>query len=213
MFTIPRLLLILVVIVTAYGYWPRESWLDQFDPARMGELQVKAWRQSATGSRMNLGAGFDLGRTYYSIYAEQYKIAPATAAGMAFNSARAMMVFQKSADYNDQETALEYLTPFFTKLKNNTRASFNPETVARAELQIWRLQASATDPAAFVSLTSALAEQIALVYNSTKTACLPAAKKFAVAMQLAAQKKWTEAQTANQEGWSAVLTRDQKKPN
>jgi len=211
MFTIPRLLLMLAVIVTAYAFWPRASWLDQYDPARMGELQVQTWRQVSKGSRINLSTGFEMGRTFYAIYEGQYKMAPATAAGMAFNAARAEMVFHKSADYNDQETALEYLLPLFNTLKKNTRASFNPEAVARTELGIWRMQPNASDPATFVALTSAIADQLALVYNSSKPACLPAAKKFAVAMQLASQKKWTEAQAASREGWSAVLTRDEKK--
>ncbi|MBE2203138.1 MAG: hypothetical protein IAE94_02185 [Chthoniobacterales bacterium] len=195
MFALKRLLLLLLIVLVAYCFWPRKSSLTGFDPVRMSELQMEIWK-SASGKKV-----WALVRPFYSVYQGQYQLPPISAMKISFDSARALHVFHTSPDAADQEKALAPLQTVFQTMKSGMKAGFDSNASARMELMIWMLRA---DHAKRAQLTTAWSESLAMLYGRSTQECLPAAKKFAVASKFADEGKWGEAQANALEAWRII---------
>ena len=195
MFAIKRLLLLLLIAVAVYCFWPRTSLLTGFDPGRMAELQTIVWKGVAEKKQQELILPL------FKMYAGQYRLPPVSALKMSFDTARALHLFHASPDAADQEKALLPLQTVYLTLKANTKAGFNPVAVARLEIMIWTLRA---DRAKRGALTTAWSESLALLYGHTAEECLTAAKQFSNASKLAEEGKWDEAQSNLLEAWKSI---------
>jgi len=181
--------------VAAFLFWPRSPGLDRFAPAETARLEVALWKNGALGRRMPaIWAATRL-------YAGQFDIPPLVAMGMGWKASRAVSVFRAARDTSEQEAAIEFLLPLFLELKAQTGAPFDAEVVAGLELKTWML---AGDPTRQRELVSAIAEKCALVHGHLPEQCLPAAKKFAVALRKARVGQWAGALDADQEGWTEL---------
>lgn len=203
LFALKRLVLLFVLVVAVYCFWPRTPSLYSFDPERMAELQTTIWRDASAKKRQELI--FPL----YETYERQYHLPPISSLKMAFDSARAHYIFYSAPDAADQEKATLPLQTVFTTLRSETKSTFDANTAAHLELMTWMLRA---DRARRAQLTSAWSELIGLMYGHPAADALPAAKKFAAAAKLADEGKWDEARKINVEAWSEVKTLSRQKP-
>lgn len=195
MFALRRLLLLFLIIVAAYCFWPRSPSISNFDPQRMAELQITVWKKSSEQKKQ------DLILPLYELYDLQYHLPPISALKMAFDTARALQIFHAAPDSADQEKALVPLQTVFVMLKSNVKGTFDSAVAARLELMTWMLRA---EHAKRGQLTSAWSEQIALLYGRPAEDCLPAAKKFAIAVKMAEDGNWSDAKASALEGWKAI---------
>ena len=192
MFVFRRLLLLFVIAVGVYCFWPRTGSMAGFDPERMSDLQIDVWKAAAD---KKLPAPL---LSLYKIYTGQYHLPPVSALKMAFNTSRALRLFYTSPDAADQEKALLPLQTVFVTLKSDTKSGFDPMAAARMEFMIWTLRA---DRAKRAQLTTAWSESLALLYGHTAEECLPAAKQFSIASKLADEGRWAEARAGVLEAW------------
>ena len=190
-----RLLIGIVLAAAAFFLWPRTPSLSDFDPNRMAELQVSAWKKAKARQRWDLAGGF------YRIYAGQYGAFPFSSLMMAADSANAVILFQSAPDAADQEKALAPMVKVFNSLQSQTRESFDPYAAAQMEFQIWGLRANGGRQA---ELVRALSEQLALLYGKPADDCLPVAKKFALAMKAADGGQWADALSQNKDAWAKL---------
>ena len=197
LFALKRLLLLFLIAVAVYCFWPRTGSLTGFDPGRMSELQITVWKGAAEKKKRELVLPI------FKIYAGQYRLPPISALKMSFDTARGLHLFHTSPDAADQEKALLPLQTVYLTLKANTKAGFDPMAVARMELTTWMLRA---DHAKRGALTTAWSESLALLYGHTAEECLPAAKQFSIASKLADEGKWDEAQSNVLEAWKSIKT-------
>ena len=197
MFVLRRLLLLLVIVVAIYCFWPRTASLTGFDPVKMSELQVAVWKAA---EEKNARAPV---LPLYKIYQGQYHMPPISALKMSFDTARALYLFHTSPDAADQEKALLPLQTVFVTLRSGTKAGFDSSAAARMEFMIWVLR---SDRAKRAQLTTAWSESLAVLYGHTAEECLPAAKQFSIASKLADDGNWTGARSSVLEGWKILKT-------
>ncbi|MFZ4779337.1 MAG: hypothetical protein ACOYM3_28585 [Terrimicrobiaceae bacterium] len=195
MFALKRLLILGLILIAVYIFWPRSPNLTDFDPQRMSELQVAIWKGSAEKPAPKLILPL------YELYERQYHLPPISSLKMALDTDRALHLFHSAPDAADQEKALLPLQTSFSTLKSNTKATFDPNIAARMELMIWILRA---DHAKRAQLMSAWSEQIALFYGRSASECLPAARNFAIAARFADEANWRAAQASSLEAWTAI---------
>ena len=190
-----RLVLVVIVAVAGYFFWPHRSSLNAFDPARIGELEVEVWRLAQQKNRR------DLFFTLYRIAEGQYRLPPIAAISVAWYTSDAILTFERGADRADQERALDPLQRALVILKEKTQAGYDVEVVSRLELFTWML---AGDKSKQGQLASAIAEKIALTYRLSAPDCGPAAEEFAKARRFAREGRWNEAVKANTAGWKRL---------
>lgn len=195
MFALRRLAILLVLVAVAYCFWPRNPSLYGFEPKRIAELQVGIWKR--TGEKRTQGLLGPL----YEIFHGQLHLPPISSAMISLDGARALEIFFGAPDVADQEKALAPLTTAFTRLKSNTKSSFDPSVAARMKMATWALRA---DHAKRGELTAAWSELLGLVYGRPAAECLPAAKKFAMASKAAADNQWADARSNAEEAWTLV---------
>jgi len=195
MFALRRLLIVAVVLLAAYCFWPRNSSLRNFDPLRISELQIQIWKEAAAKNRTGTIP------LLFELYEGQYKIPPITALMISFDMARALNIFATAPDAADQEKALLPLRMAYVNLKKSTKGTFEPDAVARMELATWMLQA---DHAKRGPLTTSISERLGILYEMDPARCLPIAKRFAQARKDVADGLWPEAQTESLAGWTAL---------
>lgn len=195
MFALKRLLILFLIAIAVYCFWPRTSSLTNFDPQRMSELQMVVWKESASKKKQ------ELLWPLYEVYERQYHISPISALKMSFDTARALSLFYSAPDQADQEKALLPLQTVFSTLKLDTKATFDSNAAARVELMTWMLRA---DNAKRAELTKAWSELLAILYSRPTDQCLPAAKNFAIASKLAGEGKWDEAKASALEAWKII---------
>lgn len=195
LFALQRILLVVAVALAAYCLWPRSSSLANFPPDRMAELQVIVWQKAAANDR--LGMIFPL----YETYERGYLIPPITALNMARTMSYARSLFARAADAPDQDKALDPLRTTFTNLKNATGSQFEANAAARLELHAWQLVA---DHAKRGQLTTAVSEQLGLIYSRPASEMLPAAKLFARSMKEASEENWGQALATSREAWTEL---------
>lgn len=190
-----RLLLVVMVAVAGYFFWPHRSSLNAFDPARIGELEVEVWRLAQQKNRR------DLFFTLYRIAEGQYRLPPIAAISNAWYTSAAILTFERGADRADQERAIEPLQRALVILNEQTDARLDVEVVTRLELFAWMLS---DDKSKHGQLVSAIAEKNALSYRLSAGECGPAAEEFAKARRLARDGRWNEAVKANTGGWKRL---------
>ena len=100
-----------------------------FDPDRTAELELDMWRAYYAGRNVRLFA--DL----VTLNHEQYKFTWARASHVGFHLARAASTFAKIR--SEYAQVLPDLEKSYSIVKDWTRATFDPEAVARAELAWW----------------------------------------------------------------------------
>lgn len=194
MFTIKRLLLLLMLAVLAYCFWPRKTSLVSFEPAKMAELQLAAAKQASTKS------WFACGVTNYRIFESQYHFPPIAAAKAAIDQTRAVSVFRSSADAADKETAATPLVQVFSEIKSQTGAKFDATAAANQQIQVWSLiEADSSEEAAKV-----LAAQLALVHGGDAKKYLSPARDFVAAAVSAKASAWPAVQTSLQKAWAGL---------
>ena len=190
-----RLVLVVVLTLAAYFFWPHESSLHAFETARIGELEVDVWRLAQKKDQ------WDLFLALYRIAEGQYRLPPIAAISVAWHTSAAILIFERGADRADQERALDPLQQAFRILNEQTHAGFDVEVVSRLELFTWMLSG---DKSKHGQLASALAEKIALTYRLSAADCAPAAEEFSKARRFARDGRWNEAVKANTAGWKRL---------
>ena len=194
MFTIKRLLLLLVLAVLAYCFWPRKPSLVTFSPNPMAELQLAAAKQAASKNWVACGV------TNFRIFESQYHFPPFAAAKAAIDQTRAVAVFRSSADTADKEAAVQPLIQTYSVIKDQTGATFDAKAAANQQIQVWALlEADSSEEAARV-----LAGQLGLVHGGDAKKYLIPARDFVAAAASAKSSSWPAAQTSLQKAWSGL---------
>lgn len=189
-----RILLVLMVVLAAYVFWPRSSSLTAFDPSAIAELQVKAWSQA--GARQWAGHA----ATTYRIFESQYRLPPVSALKAAIEVSRAAAILRSAADAADRESAAKPLTSAYATLKARSRGQFDPAAVAAQEIQAVGLMLEGRTESA----AQAFAAQYALLYGGTPGAYLPAARGFVRAGDDALAGDWTATGASLRKAWTEL---------
>ena len=125
--------MLIVLVAAAYGIFlatpegPRS--LRAFDPDRTAELELDMWQAYYAGRNVRLFT--DL----VTLNHDQYRYTWARAAHAGFHLARAASTFAKIR--SDYDQVLPDLERAYAIAKEWTNASFDPKSVARAELAWW----------------------------------------------------------------------------
>jgi hypothetical protein len=191
-----KIVLVGMVAVAGYFFWPHRSSLNAFEPAQIGELEVEVWRLAQMNKNRR-----DLFFTLYRIAEGQYRLPPIAAISNAWYTSDAILTFERGADRADQERALVPLQRALVILNDQTNAGYDVEVVTRLEMFAWMLS---EDKSKHGQLVSAIAEQKALSYRLSAADCGPAAEEFAKARRLAREGRWSEAVKVNAAGWKRL---------
>jgi hypothetical protein len=186
-----RFVMVVLVGVAAYCFWPRAGSLGAFEPDRMARLQVEA-------RRLEDGKKKEALFVIYRIFEGQYGIPPLSAAPAAWHFSEALTLFDEAADHADGERALPFLERTFSILKEKTDGLFDASVVARLELYAWLL---ARDRGKQSQLAAVLSEQLALVHGGSARIYDSVAVDFARARRLAAARQWGAAMDAETVAW------------
>jgi hypothetical protein len=196
MFTLKRLLLLLVLAVLAYCFWPRKPSLVAYNPAEMAKLQLTAAKQAAMKN------WFACGVASYRIFDTQYHFPPIASVKAAIDQTRAVALFRSSADPADKEAAAKPLAQTYAEIKSQTGAKFDASAAANQQLQVWSLiEGDLPDEAA-----KALAGQLALVHGGDAKKYLVPARDFIAAAAAAKTSAWPAAQSSLQKAWAGLQT-------
>ena len=190
---IKKLLLIALLAVIAYCYWPRHPDLLAYQPREMAALQTEALQQAA-GKQW-----FAHGVTYFKIYTGQYGIPPLAAVGTALDTTRAVSLYRSSTDQDDKAEAVKPLTAAFESIKKETGKSYDPKAVAELEIKIWAL---VQEGAGNDVLAGKIAEKMALLYGGLPKQYLTTATFFAGALKESQAPAWPVARQNLQKGWA-----------
>lgn len=194
MFTIKRFLLLLVIAVLAYCFWPRKPSLVTYQPAKMAALQLDAAKQAAGKN------WFACGIANYRIFDSQYHFAPVAAVKASIEQTRAVSMFRTAADPADKEAAVKPLTQAYTEIKSQTGATFDAAAAAAQQIRVWSLiEEGSSEEAAKL-----LAEQLALLHGGVSAKYLPAARDFVAAAAAAKTSNWSAASPTLEKAWSGL---------
>ncbi len=194
MFSMKRILVLLLLAAVVYCFWPRTPSLLAYAPARMAELQREAERKAS--SKNWFGHGF----TEFQIFLNQYHFPPVAAVKVAIDQSRAVSVFRTGADPTDKETAVKPLTLAYAEIKRQTAGSFDPAAVATQQVRVWSL----LEEKNFAEAAKVLAGQLAAVHGGAAANYLPVARDFVDAATAAQNGKSAEANTAMAKAWSGL---------
>jgi hypothetical protein len=130
--------------------------LKVFDPDRVADLEVDMWQAYYNQERVRLF------RDLLTLLREQNRYSWARAGQQAFYFARAASTFASAT--GDYDRVLPDLTSGYAVMRNWTRADFDPESVARAELAWWvaRRVPGQSDPS---NVGRLIAQVNALIYR------------------------------------------------
>lgn len=125
---------LVVVLLGAIGYAacaapPGPRSLTAFDPDHIADLEVEMWQAYYRKDRLRLFAGL------VQTLREQYQYSWAEAAVTSFYLARAASTFGDAR--SDYERVLPDLERAYARIRGWTGGSFEPASVARAELAWW----------------------------------------------------------------------------
>lgn len=137
-------------------FTPQKHSIRQFEPIRVASIETSIWRSWHSGSQFQLfrrvagGLRAQLGISFWRSY------------GLAYSASRAAFAIKESQSPADLENALSLLTDFYTDLQTLITEPFDPQRVARTELNVWKLhqQKRSTD-----ELARALAQSASVLYN------------------------------------------------
>jgi hypothetical protein len=105
--------------------------LVKFDPNTMAELETEMWRSYYDRNYLKLAKGL-----YQS--SRHVGFSPLTCVSIMFKAARAAFVFQKSRSRARANAALPALASYFSAISVAAPSRFDPEQVAKAELDWWQ---------------------------------------------------------------------------
>lgn len=190
-----RFLLLVLLPVAAYCFWPRTTSLAAFRPIQMARLQVNMLRLAEEGKPRELLV------TAYRLFEGEYKVPPLSAAPAAWNYSEALLVFHRAADQADQDLALPFLERAFAILGKTASSPFDVSVVARLELFGWML---AGDRSKQKQLAAVIGEKLALLYGGSAQNYEPVAAALATARRSAAENNWSKAGEAEGEAWQRL---------
>jgi len=124
-----RWILWLLVLVAAFFSY-RVFFHPAFNPKRVAHAETEMWRAYYNHDQARLGYELAL------LFRNQYGLSLPTAVHIAKQYVQAAMKFQAAAN-NYDAIVLPDLTEAYRLLKQATRASYDPEAAARAELAWW----------------------------------------------------------------------------
>ncbi|HEY7289886.1 MAG TPA: hypothetical protein VH583_08620 [Vicinamibacterales bacterium] len=162
--------------------------MRQFDPVRLADLEVRMWQAYYAKERVQL---FGL---LVTMLHEQYRYSWATASIEGFHLARAAATFGDLRSGYD--VVLPDLTAAYATAGKWTGASFDPKAVARAELAWW-VARRAPDTSSVEQVGRLMADEYALLYETTPDVVHPAAL-------LRAQAGALRDQQAQQPDWGRI---------
>lgn len=182
-----KILVIAVLGIIAYCFWPRTSSLAGYNAKEMADLQVLSWQQARIKNWLGHGA------TMYQVFEGQYHFPPLTAVKLALDQTRAVQDFRTGATDEDKERAKGPLGDVYATLKDKT-GSFTgtAEQAAAQEVQLWQALAEPANADAAVKFQSGL---LAQVHGGDPARYLPSARLFVQAFSQGASQDWTAART------------------
>ncbi|MFV0336656.1 MAG: hypothetical protein ACK5LK_00215 [Chthoniobacterales bacterium] len=128
---INRLLLLVIIILAVYVLWPRNPNLAKFNPQSAAKLEAAAWVAASKAD------AFGSAKSFYLLYDRQFGISPISSVMLAQGASRTLLLIRRGADEADQEKAIPVLVEFYTRLKNELEADWDPASLARKDFSIW----------------------------------------------------------------------------
>lgn len=133
----------LLLAATAYGFAPRRADLVAFDPAEMGRLEMRMWRDYY--EKRYLALFLDL----YTTARREQGFSPFDSVRIALAAARAAKTFQPSASRTQAQTALPLLMDYFRLLAKGAPVSVDFAEVAGSELAWWQARREKVPPESY----------------------------------------------------------------
>lgn len=127
--------------------------IDRFDPVKMGDTEAAMWRSYYDGRWVSLGWKM-LGLAH-----AQYGFSWWDSARLSWHAARAALFFRR--DTNDPR-CLPALCRHYAIVRKASPHSFDPDQVARLELQWWRERRRSPGPKVY---GATMAAQTAIIYS------------------------------------------------
>lgn len=182
-----KILVVALLGIIAYCFWPRTTSLTGYNAKEMADLQVLSWQQARIKNWIGHGA------TMYQVFEGQYHFPPLTAVKLAIDQTRAVQDFRTGATDEDKEGAKGPLSDVYTALKEKD-GSFTgtAEQAAAQEVQLWQALADPATADAAVKFQSGL---LAQVHGGDPARYLPSARLFVQATGQGASQDWSAAKT------------------
>jgi ribosomal protein L12E/L44/L45/RPP1/RPP2 len=194
MISLKKLLILALLVVAGYLFWPRTPSLNRFDPPTLARLETEAWQQA---SRENWVA---YSFTTFRIYTTQYDLHPLAAVRVALDRARAVFLMRSVVDGTDLDEAIKQLALAWTELGKQTGAKFDPAVQAAREVTVWTaVKEERTEDA-----VKALADSLSLLYGTKLTEMIPLARDLIGARLAARSSDWSAAQEALKKGLTGL---------
>src|SRR5581483_3817896 len=124
----------LVIIGTAYFFWPRQARLRDFNPAEMAELETGMWRHYYDHQYSSLF------RTLYETNRREFHCSPFDSVRLAYYAAKAAEIFQPTRSRAEAQTALPWLQKYYGLIQSSSGEPFDVGKAARLELDWWQLR-------------------------------------------------------------------------
>lgn len=193
MFNTRRLVVLVVLGVFAYGFWPREPNLLGYRPKELSALETESWKQSK-GKQW-----FALTKTQYEIFRDQYGFSPYRSLSLALGMSRALSLYRGSADVTDREEAIKPLRSVLEVIKKDTKATFDATALAEKQVKIWALSAEEGSAEATVQ---SQAEMLAAIYGGSAKKYMVPARSFVSAIKTAQASDWARTNQSLQQAWT-----------
>jgi hypothetical protein len=192
------------VLVDLYG--PRHASLRDFDPNEVARLETSMWRAYYDKKQSPLFRDMaELLRTQYHLpFLRSYSV--------AYHAARGAFVFKNGQSRAEYQRALPYLERYYRAIRKVSDTPFDPERVARLELEWWIVHRERQEQAPN-ALEESLAALQAALYQLPETRFADHARLRAEAMTLRDERaaaggvsdaEWSRIDGMLRESWSAL---------
>src|ERR1051326_8404351 len=114
-------------------YFPRHHDLHRFDPRQVAALETNMWRSYYDHH------AFDLFTELTQLLRQQYGMPFWRSVVAGYHAARAAEVFQRGHARSEYHRVLPDLTAYYRWVSRSSTSGFNPDVVARLELEWWIL--------------------------------------------------------------------------
>jgi hypothetical protein len=144
---------VLLAALAVYASLPRKADLRAFDPNEMARLETAMWRDYYEKHYAAL---------FYHLYESsrvQFGFSPLLSLRIALAAAQAAKTFQPTRSRGEAEAALPYLVSYYGLLREAAPSGYDPEAIARSELDWWQQRREAVAPRDYgttVALVAAL---------------------------------------------------------
>jgi hypothetical protein len=128
--------------------------LTAFDPVKLGELEVGWWQAHHRGDTISVL------RLLTSVASEQY--------GFSFLDKKAVIHVVKAAKFHNQKNwdgAIMEMAKFYKVVKKKTGLDFDPENVAKSEVEGWKLHDELKEQEDKSPLTRAFMDLYSVIYG------------------------------------------------